>query len=574
MRAQPQKGTQLDMALVASKKIADAYPDDLMFSLITNDNTSLNLSKSELNDAIQQIDFSPSFISLPEVIQNSFSGKNNDEIFIISDFQKNFARLQNLPKDSTHQIYFIPLKNQNTSNLSIDSCWIEDPVNTPDEAVNLYFTISNFSQKNNISIPVKLFINDSLKAITKVSFDKKSVVQGVFHYLNPNTKTVLGKIQITDYPISFDNELLFAYSLKKRFHILAYTPDKGNYIDKFFESNSRFVYNLRDLSNPDYGNIGNYDFLIINGFKTLPKSIIQMIKQFLSKGKNVLFLPAYDGDISNYNLLLSDLHVQQFRQKNEEPARIEKIEFAADIFKKVFKKIDTKTKMPVIKQFFTTKQNSFSIGRIYLKTENKIPILIDTKYDKGHFFILNIPDTEENEAFFTGPLFVPIIYNVSTESTNAEPLYYKAGQDNQMTVLPVDNKLTNTDEMLHITSIRNKTDFIPYQQNQGNQIQLIISKSDIETQGFYSVKNRENSLTTVAFNYDRKESDLSFLSSKKITDYLTTNHLTTYKVLDNHIPSLTETITSQKYDIKLWRWFLLVALFFVIVEILLLRFWK
>jgi len=574
MRAQPQKGTQLDVALVAAKKTADAFPDDIMFSLITNNNISRNLSKSELNDAIQQIDFSPSFRTLPKVIRNSFSAHNNNDIFIISDFQKNFARLQNLPKDSTHQIYFIPLKNQNTSNLSIDSCWIEDPVNTPGEAVTLYFTISNFSKKNNITVPVKLFINDSLKAITKVSFDKKSVAQGIFHYLNPNTKTVLGKIQITDYPISFDNELLFAYPLKKRFHILAYTPDKDNYIDKFFENNSRFVYDLRDLSNPDYGNIDKYDFLIINKFKTLPKGIIQIIKQFLSKGKNVLFLPDYDGDINNYNLLLSDLHAQKFLQKNQTPARIEKIEFAADIFKKVFKKIDTKTKMPVIKQFFTTKHHSFNTNRIYLKTENKMPILSDTKYDKGHFFILNVPDTEENEAFFTGPLFVPIIYNISTESTNAEPLYYLAGQNNQITVSLADNKLINTDEMLHITSLGNKTDFIPYQQNQGNQIQLIISKSDIEAQGFYYIRNKKNSLKTVAFNYNRKESDLSFLSSKEISNYLTNNHLKTYKVLDNNIPTLTHTITSQNKDIEFWRWLLLVALFFLIVEILLLRFWK
>ncbi len=575
MRAQPQKGTQLDVALVAAKKTADAFPDDMSFSLITNDETQQNLSKSELNDAIQKVDFSPAFIPLSEIIKNFLSIKSNDDLFIISDFQKNFALLQDLHKDSTHHIYFIPLENQKVNNLSIDSCWIETPVNTPGEAVDLHFSVSNFSQNTTTEIPVKLFINDSLKTITKVSFGKKTKAQGIFHYLNPNTKEVLGKIQITDYPISFDNELLFAYPLKNRFHILAYSPNNGGFIDKFFENDTHFIYNSRNLTNPDYTDIDDFDFLIINGFKTLPDGLAQVIKQFLSKGKNVLFIPAFDGDITNYNQLFSELHIVKFAQQNENPMRIGKIESKADIFKKVFKILDKNTKMPLINQFFTTKRNPLNNSSIYLKTENNMPVFSETKFEKGQIFVLNAPDTKSNEDFFTSPVFVPLLYNLSTASTNAEKLYYKTGQNNQISVVRKDNtEKTNPDEMVHISSIDNRNDFIPYQQNSGNLIQLITGNNDIQNQGFFQIMIGETPLKTVAFNFARQESDMSFLTKEVINKFLTKNHLTSYKLLDNSIQTLTQTITTQDKGIELWRWMLLFAILFLVAEILLLRFWQ
>ncbi len=574
MRAQPQRGTQLDVALVAAKKTADAFPDDMSFSLITNNETQQDLSKPEINNAIQSVDFSSAVLSLSQVVRNFLSTNNNKNnvLFIISDFQKNFAQLQDLPKDTAHQIYLIPLENQNVSNLSIDSCWIENPVNTPDETVSLYFSISNFSQNTIAEIPVKLFINDSLKAITKIIFNKKTISQGVFHYLNPNTNEVLGKIQIIDYPISFDNELLFAYPLKNRFRILSYGTNNPGFIDKFFENDSHFIYTKRNLTNPDYTNINDFDFLIINKFKTLPDGLTQVIKQFLLKGKNVLFVPDYDGDINNYNKILTGFKAEKFLQKNQAPERIKKIEFLADIFKKVFEKQNKNTKMPIVNQFFTSKRNSFNNSRIYLKTATDVPIFSETKFNNGHFFVLNIPDTKNNKDFFTSPLFTPLLYNVSTASTNAEQLYYKMGQSHQIIVTEKD--ISNPDEMIHIVSVDGKNDFISCQQKQGNQIRLIISNADINTQGFYYVKKGEIILRTIAFNFNRQESDMSFLSKKEILNYLNKNHLSHYQILDNNIQTLTQTITTRNKGIELWRWMLLIALIFVIVEILLLRFWK
>jgi len=255
--------------------------------------------------------------------------------------------------------------------------------------------------------------------------------------------------------------------------------------------------------------------------------------------------------------------------------RIGKIESKADIFKKVFKNLDKSTKMPLINQFFTTKRNSLNNSNIYLKTENNMPVFSETRFEKGQIFVLNAPDTKNNEDFFTCPVFAPLLYNLATASTNAEKLYYKTGQNNQISIVKKDNTgKSNPDEMIHISSIDNRNNFIPYQKNSGNLIQLITNNDDMRNQDFFRIMLGETPIKTIAYNFARQESDMSFFTKEAINKFLTKNHLTSYKLLDNSIKTLTQTITNQDKGIELWRWMLLFTILFLVIEILLLRFWQ
>jgi len=574
MRSQPKKGTQLDVALISAKKIANSFPDDMVFSLITNNGTQNNLSKTEFFDAIQSIDFSPIPHTISQVVNNFISKKNSSDLFIISDFQKNIADINNLPKDSTHYINFIILENQATNNICIDSCWIDNPVNISGKSVSLHFSISVFPENNNIvTIPVSLFINDSLRSVKKIDLNGKQAVQDVFHFRNPNTETVSGRIQITDYPISFDNEILFSYPLKNKFHVLSFNPNVNGYINTFFKNDSQFIYDIRDLTKPNYTDITNFDFLIVNGIKTLPQSIEQIIQQFLAEGKNVLFVPAFDGDIMNYNTFFSKLHVQQFLHKNKFPEKIDKIAEHSEIFRKVFKSLDKTTKMPEVTKFLTTKRNGQDNSRIFLSTETNTGIFSITKYKNGFIYVLSVPDIKENKLFFTSPVFVPLLYNISTASTNAEEIYYLVGATNKIQIT-VKDKLKKADEMIHVLYEDNKNEFIPFQKHSGDRIFITLGNEDIYRQGFYTIRLKNTVLKTVAFNFNRQESDLSFLKKNEVVNFLTKNHYSNYEVLDNENHSFTETIKTQNKGVTLWRMMLLFSLGFLFFEILLLRFWK
>ncbi len=74
-----------------------------------------------------------------------------------------------------------------------------------------------------------------------------------------------------------------------------------------------------------------------------------------------------------------------------------------------------------------------------------------------------------------------------------------------------------------------------------------------------------------AFNFDRKESDLACYVPDELQTFVGDN----IKVLEiNEEAILTAKIEERSQGISLWRWFLVMALVFLGVEVLLLKFWK
>jgi hypothetical protein len=82
----------------------------------------------------------------------------------------------------------------------------------------------------------------------------------------------------------------------------------------------------------------------------------------------------------------------------------------------------------------------------------------------------------------------------------------------------------------------------------------------------------EEVVDAFAFNYDRRESDLSYLNEASLEALSATGALSLLAA-DNQA-SLIGEIRESNEGTPLWRYFLWAALAFFLVEVLLLRFWK
>ena len=82
--------------------------------------------------------------------------------------------------------------------------------------------------------------------------------------------------------------------------------------------------------------------------------------------------------------------------------------------------------------------------------------------------------------------------------------------------------------------------------------------------GILNVKNKEEVLENLSFNYNRSESNLNYYDLKSLN-------------VDNTNNSLASTINDIKSSTTinaLWKWFVIFALVFLIIEILLLKYLK
>ena len=175
-------------------------------------------------------------------------------------------------------------------------------------------------------------------------------------------------------------------------------------------------------------------------------------------------------------------------------------------------------------------------------------------------------DGEFNDLVRNGEIFVPMVYKMALTGGNKRPLAYTLGKD---AVLEADHQSGNSDLVYKLGS--EEREFIPQQRVVGSKVFLSINE-ELNEAGFYNrFLNQAEVREQFAFNFNRQESDLSYYSPGELRERI--GALANVIDVQNR-EVLTATIEERSQGIVLWRWCLILALVFLAIEILLLRFWQ
>mgnify|MGYP000182441634 FL=1 len=86
--------------------------------------------------------------------------------------------------------------------------------------------------------------------------------------------------------------------------------------------------------------------------------------------------------------------------------------------------------------------------------------------------------------------------------------------------------------------------------------------------GFYNIKNGNETLQTIAFNYNRNESHLSYSDIEQLIK--NNNNVSISSSIDN----VFNKIYNQQKINWLFKWFLAFSILFLLIEMLLLKYFK
>jgi len=128
---------------------------------------------------------------------------------------------------------------------------------------------------------------------------------------------------------------------------------------------------------------------------------------------------------------------------------------------------------------------------------------------------------------------------------------------------------------LHLVDSEGKTDFIPQFSGIGELgIRLNLMKN-IAIADNYMLKQDNEIIKCLSFNYNRKESDPDYYKNDELEKIINQYKLLNYKIIPVEINELQSHIEdSLKARKDYWKWFIAFSLLFLISEILVLRFWK
>ena len=575
MSALSQDVPLLEKAKQRAREIIQAYAIDDEFQILTNDFEGRHqrlVSQEDALNLIDEINISPSVREISKVLTRqkqtlNTSTSDNQVTYIVSDFQRNITDIEQYP-DTLVEVNLVPLQSVQERNISIDSAWFDAPVQMINQTNALVVQIRNLSTEAADNVRLSIRYGGQNKPVGTLSIPPLAVATDTVNITIQETGWHEAILEITDYPIQFDDKYFFTFNVAEQINVLVINEDAPNrYLNAAFSGLSYFKITNLLSQNLDYSQFSNFQLIVVNDLMNISSGLAFELNQYVDNGGNLLVFPGRNGNPAAYNSFLASFPANEIGQFEVLERNVGDINTDEFIFNDVFENQNANLRLPVT-------QGNFKMSNYGNRREERLLIYRDgtsflSKYriGQGHLYLSSAPLSEDfNDLVRNGEIFIPMVYKMAISSGRYRNIAYTIGKDD---VISADHKGNGAELVFKLKG--QQEEFIPQQRIVGSKVFLGIN-NQIKNAGFYDLFLSEGeNLDKFAFNYNRKESILDYYNKEDLKTYVGEN----VNVIDtNESAILTAKIEERSQGIILWRWCLMLALLFLAIEILLLRFWK
>jgi len=535
MQARGKTTTLLQQAV---QDLLQSAPPDLRFTLLTQSEIFPDVRVTDLQERLLDLEFNPKTLREETIrlrAESRFSDTDSTDrqLWILSDFQGwDGAAWQDWDRA---RVLAIPYRAESARNISIDTAFLvgENP-----EKIELNVLLSLYGDAENS--PVSLYQGDTLIAKTGGEPQGEGILRARFTL--PAAEPLEGTLQVTDNGLTYDNTLFLTRNEPPRLRVLGIGPRPSSYLNRIFtpEEFSLLQTTLREL---DYSILEQQHLILLNELDEIPESLSRALQEFLRQGGSLVVIPSYGARTETYNRFLNGLGIDLGPRVDGE-ILITEINFDHPLFRDVFEKQIENFDYPTSGSYYPLggglpRMIGFQNGQAFLSGQNGL-------------YVFSSPISGAYSSFRQSPLIVPSLYAIGKQSLPGADLYYQVGQQGR---LDLDVTLQE-DEILQLTG--SGSTFIPRQQSFARKTRLFFGLQP-SLAGNYQIENQGEVLGQVSFNYPRTEQisterDLSLPES--------------FEILPD-MESLVTQYQNRNRITPLWKWFVILALLFVLAEMIL-----
>ncbi len=581
MDVKSDEGYLFDLAKSSARSIAKSYAASDNFILLTNDfkvNHQRIVSREEVIELIDEVKISSTARNINEIQEREkdliHDFKGNKLAYWLSDFQVNSFDFASIEKDTTITTQLIPFHQKEKANIYIDSVWFDSPLRQANIEEKLFIRIVNLSQ-NEVTTKVNLKINDKIKGLINETISENTSKTVSINYSIQNKGVQLGAVYLSDYPepdLVFDDTFYFSYQIEQKTPIL-YLSDKKNQdttkgILAVYNNTENYNVSVENFSSVDYSSLNNYSLLILDGISTISSGLKNELDNYLNSGGNVLLTPSKNIDLNSYQTFFASIVKANFNSIRNSKTKVKRINKAHYIFNNVFNQIPRNIDLPFVNAFYPVSYRTQSRTENILTLENDIPYLTVSKINKGAFYFIASPLSES--SFHQHALFVPILLKIAENSQFISPLEYTIGA-NELIELPQNNYFAGD---LQIKSNTSDLAFIPEVIKTKTTTSLDLHHN-ISIANHYLLLHQNKLLKPLAYNYSRMESETTFYTEEELLKEIEKLGLANNFSIRNNAQSFNENgLTNILKEKTYWKLFIIGALFFLLLETLIIRLFK
>lgn len=602
MQARDKNGNDFENA---KKKLAEAIDalgdnDEIYFTTVSAiDKPYSSLPKKDLNrlkDTISQLKTSEISRDMNEVmyfaesIMNS-AAHTHKEIYLFTDGQKSFIQNEIIAgsrfKDNENvHMNFILTGTRQANNISIDTLNTVSKIFEKDRPVKIKALINNHNNFNTANKSVILTMG-AYREEKVIDIPANSTVEAEFIVKPENTGFASGNIElvqndISDDEISGDNRQYFSFYVPKEVNVLiaSGSPLNAEYIKLVLRSSQEILpgaeqstyFNIKEISSSDISseNLAQFNSVVIINKNRFSANETAKLKEYIEAGGGAVIYPGSNTDIENYNneiMKQMELPYIGSRYTSNTPVKFDKIDFDNPVFEGIFKKDTDRNNITFESPDITSGispgggKNSASIVTLM----NGTNFMAEYSKGKGKIIMFAVAPDMSNSNFPAKNLFSPVTIRSILYTANVNGI--KPGIAGRDYFIEPGRFNLKSDTLSIISGIKDE----PVKNiTLINKDGLLNIGSDLSGISNYKVTSAGAELFSIPVNFSKDESLTERMSPKDIKEYV----LNGYKLGANIISpdeQLTASILDLRIGTDLWKYFLIIAVIFLLIEYLLAR---
>ncbi len=602
MQLRDAQGEYLDQAQdIATALVDQTSAGDEVF-VITSASPDIQTGAYNLSglamDAIADIEIEPSSSRLSDVVRKAVeqldgASNINKEIYIISDLQKKtFVDTTQVFDAAGIRTYLIPVGDRTQENVAVTHVEIVSRIIEVGQPVRLEATLVNYGAEAIEGYVASIFLDGERVAQASADLEPRIPKKLSFTATPQRRGWLSGVVQIEDDGFGSDNIRHFTLHVPEERRLLLVKGE--NQRTDFLElalspelTRGRVAFQLDTIEEGTLPmqRLGVYDAVVLVGLRTLSTGEIASLREYIEGGGGVLFFPGEAGVAQDYNGLFSALNAGQFsgfsgaRASGQPIASFDKVDLEHPLFEGVFdQQQGFRQQVTVEDPLLFYVMNYTPAGRTentLIELSNGFPFLQEVRFGQGGLFLMGVaPDPQWSDLPQRG-LFIPLIYRCMYYLSSDDAVvdgHYIVGQPGEIRI----SGLAET-ETVRLISPEGE-EFVPEQRNLLGATLLQLDNST-RAPGIYDVVADEKQVRRIAMNLDDAESDLvQFDPDDAVTELESALGEDEVQLLDaagaDGVRRVMETLQEQRTGVELWNVFLLLALIFLIAEMLVAKQWR
>jgi preprotein translocase subunit SecG len=571
MERQTTEGTLLNDAKRKAKEIALTYSINDQFQLLSNEfsgNQQRWLNRENFLQSLAELKIRPEVRTFQEVCARQSSmlkekAVNNANAFMISDFQQSFINYNNANNlDTLINWQFIVLESKRNENISIDSVWFYSPIHLPGLQESLLIKIKNHSSTEVADIPYEILLNEQVIGVGNVSIDAESFTIDTFKFKNKGAGYQAGSVKLKDQSLTFDNQYYFAYNVERSRNIAIIKGSEAtSYAEAVFKTEPFFSIKTYNYLQVDYAYLNSCDVIILDEVNEFSSGLLSEIEKQLKAAKVIVSFPSAQSNlnVNDFNTRFGLAKNTSVQKINE---RIEKINQNSNLFKDIFLgQQNSRFDLPNVQAYLPFNKQGGS-PEVLIELANSQSLLNRYTIGEGVVYQFAFPLNPSFSDLPKHALVVPMMLRIGTIHHGSGNVSFTIGSNSSL-------ELRNSINAEKVKKELRKGEyaFIPEIRNVNGSYRMYVA-DQIKEPGVYEYRLDGVTSALFAFNADRKESDMLALSTNELKNKIGEQA----KIWKPGDASISKFITDRSFESKLWKICVILALFFMGLEILLIRF--